>query len=59
MPGLRVRVYPRKGTPPYVVAAEVSRLVAALDTLTGYRTPVLISIASGARVRLTKAERVA
>ncbi len=58
VPGLRVRVYPRKGAPPYVVAAEVSRLVEALDRVTGYRTPVLISISSGTRVRLTKAERV-
>lgn len=57
-PGLRVRVYPKKGAPPYVVAAEVSRLVEALDTVTGYRTPVLISIGSGTRVRFTRAERV-
>ncbi|WP_104117582.1 hypothetical protein [Arthrobacter sp. B1805] len=58
VPGLRVRVYPRKGVPPYAVAAEVSRLVEALDTVTGYRTPVLINISSGARARLTRAERV-
>ncbi|MDQ0736939.1 hypothetical protein [Arthrobacter agilis] len=58
VPGLRVRVFPRKGVPPYVVAAEVSRLVEALDAVTGSRPPVLISIGSGARVRLTRAERV-
>ncbi|MDN4609397.1 hypothetical protein [Arthrobacter burdickii] len=58
VPGLRVRVFPRKGVPPYVTAAEVSRLVEALDVVTGYRTPVLISIRSGARVRFTRAERV-
>lgn len=58
VPGLRVRVYPRKGAPPYTVAAEVSRLVEALDAVTGYRTPVLISISSGARARFTRAERV-
>lgn len=58
VPGLRVRVFPRKGVPPYVTAAEVSRLVEALDEVTGYRTPVLISIRSGARVRFTRAERV-
>lgn len=57
-PGLRVRVLPRKGVPPYVVAAEVSRLVEALDAVTGSRPPVLISIDSGARVRFTRAERV-
>ncbi|MHA7145694.1 hypothetical protein ACX80U_13365 [Arthrobacter sp. TmT3-37] len=58
VPGLRVRVFPRKGVPPYTVAVEVSRLVEALDAVTGYRTPVLISISSGARVRFTRAERV-
>ncbi|MHA7179961.1 hypothetical protein ACX80J_07565 [Arthrobacter sp. MDB2-24] len=58
VPGLRVRVFPRKGVPPYATAAEVSRLVEALDVVTGYRTPVLISIRSGARVRFTRAERV-
>ncbi|BBE21459.1 hypothetical protein MN0502_03420 [Arthrobacter sp. MN05-02] len=58
VPGLRVRVFPRKGVPPYTVAVEVSRLVEALDQVTGYRTPVLISISSGARVRFTRAERV-
>ncbi|WP_104180505.1 hypothetical protein [Arthrobacter sp. B0490] len=58
VPGLRVRVLPRKGVPPYVVAAEVARLVEALDAVTGSRPPVLISIDSGARVRFTRAERV-
>lgn len=58
VPGLRVRVFPRKGVPPYTIADEVSRLVEALDAVTGYRTPVLISISSGARVRFTRAERV-
>jgi len=58
VPGLRVRVFPRKGVPPYTVAAEISRLVEALDAVTGYRTPVLISISSGARVRFTRADRV-
>lgn len=58
VPGLRVRVYPRKGVPPYAVAADVSRLVEALDAVTGYRTPVLISISSGARARLARTERV-
>lgn len=57
-PGLRVRVFPRKGAPPYAVADEVSRLVEALDVVTGYRAPVLISIGSGARVRFTRADRV-
>ncbi len=58
VPGLRVRVYPRKGVPPYVVAVEVSRLVEALDAVTGSRPPVLVSIGSGTRVRFTRPERV-
>ncbi|MEG9246715.1 hypothetical protein V6S67_01285 [Arthrobacter sp. Soc17.1.1.1] len=58
VPGLRVRVYPRKGVPPYAVAEEVSRLVEALDAVTGSRPPVLVSIGSGARVRFTRPERV-
>lgn len=58
VPGLRVRVFPRKGVPPYAVAEEVSRLVEALDAVTGYRTPVLISITSGARARFMRTERV-
>ncbi|WP_434995725.1 hypothetical protein [Arthrobacter sp. Ld5] len=59
VPGLQVRVFPRKGVPPYAVAEEVSQLVEALDRVTGYRTPVLISIRSGARVRFARSERVA
>ncbi len=58
-PGLHVRVFPRKGVPAYAVAADLSRLVEALDAITGYRTPVLISIRSGARVRFTRTDRVA
>ena len=58
VPGLRVRVHPRRGTPPYVVAADVSRLVEALDAVTGLRVLVLISIAAGGRARFTRADRV-
>ena len=58
VPGLRVRVYPRRGTPPYAVAADVSRLVEALDAVTGLRVPVLISIVAGGRSRFTRADRV-
>lgn len=59
VPGLRVRVYPRRGTPPYAVAADVSRLVEGLDAVTGLRVPVLISIAAGGRTRFARADRVA
>ena len=57
-PALKVRVFPRQGVAPYVVAEEVSALVSALDAVLGVQTPVLISISSGARTRFTRAERV-
>lgn len=57
-PALKIRVFPRQGVEPYVVADEVSALVRALDGVLGVQTPVLISIGSGARTRFTRAERV-
>lgn len=57
-PALKVRVFPRKGVAPYVVAEEVTALVNALDVTLGTQTPVLISISSGARTRFTRGERV-
>ncbi|WP_299166596.1 hypothetical protein [uncultured Arthrobacter sp.] len=57
-PALKVRVSPRQGVAPQVVAEEVSALVLALDAVLGVQTPVLISISSGARSRFTRAERV-
>ncbi|WAH98459.1 hypothetical protein [Arthrobacter sp. MMS18-M83] len=57
-PGLRIRVQPRQGVSPHTLAADVSRLVEALDVVVGRRTPVLIHIGAGARARFSKAERV-
>lgn len=57
-PALRIRVSPRQGVAPYVVAEEVTALVNALDSVVGRQTPVLISLSSGARARFTRAERV-
>ncbi len=57
-PALKVRVQPRQGVAPHILAAEVSALVEALDAVVGQRTPVLIHIASGARSRFRRAERV-
>jgi hypothetical protein len=57
-PGLRVRVQPRQGVSPHLLAADVSRLVEALDLVVGRKTPVLIHIGAGARTRFSKAERV-
>jgi hypothetical protein len=57
-PGLRIRVQPRQGVAPHTLAADVSRLVDALDIVVGRRTPVLIHIGAGARTRFSRAERV-
>lgn len=57
-PALRIRVQPRQGVAPHILAAEVSALVEALDAVIGRRTPVLIHLSSGARSRFGRAERV-
>lgn len=57
-PALKIRVQPRQGVAPHILAAELSALVEALDAVIGKRTPVLIHIGSGARSRFGRAERV-
>ena len=57
-PALKIRVQPRQGVAPHLLAADVSALVEALDAVVGKRTPVLIHICSGARSRFGRAERV-
>lgn len=57
-PGLRVRLHPRPGVAPYIIAEEVSELVLALDAVVGITRPVLISIGAGARTKFVRAERV-
>jgi hypothetical protein len=56
--GVKIRVVPRQGAAPEVLAADVSALVGALHALTGHPVPVVLSIASGTRARLTRNERV-
>lgn len=57
-PALKVRLQPRQGVAPHILAAEVAALVDALDTVVGKGTPVLIHIGAGARTRFSRAERV-
>lgn len=57
-PALKIRLQPRQGVPPHLLAAEVSALVEALDAVVGNRIPVLIHIGVGARSRFSRAERV-
>lgn len=57
-PALKVRLQPRQGVAPHLLAAEVAALVDALDAVVGKKTPVLIHIGAGARTRFSRAERV-
>jgi hypothetical protein len=57
-PALKIRLQPRHGVAPHLLAADVSALVEALDAVIGKRTPVLIHIGAGARSRFSRAERV-
>jgi rhodanese-related sulfurtransferase len=57
-PALKIRLHPRPGVAPHLLAADASELVAALDEVVGKKTPVLVHIAVGARTRFSRAERV-
>lgn len=57
-PALKIKIQPRQGVAPHRLAEEVSLLVEALDVALGKRTPVLIHLASGARSRFGRVERV-
>lgn len=57
-PALKIRLQPRQGVAPHLLAADVSALVEALDAVVGKRIPVLIHIGTGARSRFSRAERV-
>ncbi|UTT70098.1 hypothetical protein NMQ03_02730 [Arthrobacter sp. DNA4] len=57
-PALKVRLLPRQGVAPHLLAAEVSGLLNALESVVGKEIPVLIHIGAGARTRFSRAERV-
>nr|WP_217509512.1 hypothetical protein [Pseudarthrobacter sp. C4D7] len=57
-PALKVRLLPRPGVAPHLLAAEVSGLLDALESVVGREIPVLIHIGAGARTRFSRAERV-
>src|SRR5688500_5610795 len=54
-PALKIRLHPRPGVAPHLLAADASELVAALDEVVGQKTPVLVHIAVGARTRFSRA----
>lgn len=57
-PALRIRLHPRQGVAPQLLATEIAELVQALEELVGQQIPVLVHISAGARSRLSRAERV-
>lgn len=57
-PALKVRLLPRQGVAPHLLAAEVTELLDSLEAVVGRKIPVLIHIGAGARTRFGRAERV-
>lgn len=55
---LRVRIHPRQGAAPHLIAADATLLVEALDLVLGRQTPVLISIDAGRKLRFGREDRV-
>jgi hypothetical protein len=57
-PALKVRLLPRQGVAPHLLAVEVAGLLDAMEAVVGKEIPVLIHIGAGARTRFSRAERV-
>lgn len=55
---LRIRINPRQGAAPHLIAADATRLVEALDAALGREPAVLISIDAGRRLRFNREDRV-
>lgn len=55
---LRVRITPRQGAAPHLIAADATALVEALDLALGHQAPVLLSIEAGRRLRFSREDRV-
>ena len=55
---LRVRITPRQGAAPHLVAADATALVETLDMALGHETPVLLSLEAGRRLRFSREDRV-
>ncbi|WAP51860.1 hypothetical protein OL239_00305 [Arthrobacter sp. ATA002] len=55
---LRIRITPRQGSAPHLIAADATALVESLDAALGQETPVLISIDGGRRLRFNREDRV-
>ncbi|MCQ2000318.1 hypothetical protein N2K95_00810 [Arthrobacter zhaoxinii] len=55
---LRVRITPRQGAAPHLVAADATALVETLDAVLGHQIPVLLSLEAGRRLRFNREDRV-
>ncbi|WP_104159930.1 hypothetical protein [Arthrobacter sp. ZGTC212] len=55
---LRIRINPRQGAAPHLIAADATRLVEALDAALGREPAVLISIDAGRKLRFNREDRV-
>nr|WP_231713399.1 hypothetical protein [Arthrobacter sp. zg-Y769] len=55
---LRVRITPRQGAAPHLIAADTTALLETLDTVLGHQTPVLLSLEAGRRLRFSREDRV-
>lgn len=56
--GLRIKVQPRLGAAPHRIAEDLAGLVVDMDAILGTGGPVVIHLATGARTRMSRAERV-
>ncbi|MCC3266281.1 hypothetical protein MUG94_00780 [Arthrobacter gengyunqii] len=55
---LRIRINPRQGAAPHLIAADATHLVEALDAALGREPAVLISIDAGRKLRFNREDRV-
>ncbi|WP_102157874.1 hypothetical protein [Zhihengliuella halotolerans] len=56
--GLQIKVQPRLGAGPRRIAEDIAESVRRMDAALGQQGPVVIHLASGARTRMSRAERV-
>ena len=58
VPGLKIKVQPRKGVEPGQLGREIVDAARATQDLMGARGPVVVYLAAGARSRFARSERV-
>ena len=55
---LRVRITPRQGAAPHLIAADATALLETLDLALGHEVPALLSLEAGRRIRFSREDRV-